>query len=228
MNFLELCQMTARESGTVPGTNPLSVVNQKGRLLNVVEWVRNAWIDIQRSRPSWQFMRAEYTGEITQNTSRYSAQSFGIQRFSHWHVSDSDIITIYDPGQGLWDESRLLPIPWDLFRFWYTIGYQDQGRPTSVSVSPAGELSFGTTPDKTYIIRGEYQKAPQVLENNQDVPDLPSQYHSIIAWRAMMYVGEHDEGATAMAVAMSRYRQALFELERDYLPKMTMTREIFA
>ena len=38
-NFLALCQKTARESGTIEGVLPSTVVGQSGRLLKVVNWV---------------------------------------------------------------------------------------------------------------------------------------------------------------------------------------------
>jgi len=48
MNYLQLCQDTVRESGTISGdATPSTVTGQSGRLLKVVTWVAKAWQQIQ-------------------------------------------------------------------------------------------------------------------------------------------------------------------------------------
>jgi hypothetical protein len=45
-------------------------------------------------------------------------------------------------------------------------------------------LLVGPKPDKAYVVRGEYQRGPQTLADDGDVPIMPTQYHDAIVWRA--------------------------------------------
>ena len=57
--FLELCQETRRLSG-IQGTGPVDVTTAVGIELDIVNYVKNAWIDIQGHPKNWKWMRRDY------------------------------------------------------------------------------------------------------------------------------------------------------------------------
>lgn len=217
--------MVARESGTVAGTLPTTVISQTGRLGKIVHWTAQAWKDIQTRRSSWKWMRAEFDDAATvtaANTARYTAASFNLDRWAAW-ITSNDSLTIYLAATGVSDEGALDFIDFARYRRMYERGTQVANRPVHYAVSPAGELCFGPKPDAIYRVRGEYRKNPQTLSVNADVPEMPLHFHPLIAWRGLLLLNEHDEGGQLpIGTAVRRERELMADLERDELPKVEL------
>lgn len=225
--FLELARKVARESGTVTGNLPLSVTGQDGRLGKIVYWTADAWRQIQNRHNAWLWMRDEYQDTLSAGAAVYTAASFNLTRWAAW-VADHESTTIYDQALGVVDERPLLFMPWGQYRRSYQRGLQQQNRPRHYSISPAGEICFGPTPDAAYVVRGEYRLAPQELVDNDDVPEMPARFHDLIAHLGLLLLAEHDEAGMHMVAAMRRYRELLNELQRDQLPRMHIAADSIA
>lgn len=220
MNYLEICQRVARQSGTV-ASGPVSVDNQEGRLSKIVDWVRIAWTNIQASRESWHFLDGFFEGdnvETIPNAATYTANSWDIPEFGRFLLKPRTLI-IHDPAIGKKDDQYLYPIPWDNYQGIYQFGEEKSGRPTDYSVGPNGALHLGPTPNKGYRIRGAYLKAPQVLKANEDIPQIAERFHDIIVWYALILMSEHDEGYNQAVVAREHYNDLLTDLIKDQTPR---------
>lgn len=216
--FLELTQMTARESGTVSGPLPISVEGQDGRLAKFVHWTRTAWTHIQNDRATWLWMQDDFEGTTTAGSARYTGASFSLPRLAEWIV---DGVTIYRESDGRADEGDIAFIGWPEYRRLYDRGEPQQNRPVHFSISPVGEMCFGPVPDDTYVVRGGYRKTPQILMANGDIPEMPARFHDLIAWNALLLMAEHDEASLHIAVALRRSQQLDDDLRRDQLPMIT-------
>lgn len=226
--FLELARQVARESGTVAGAQPATVVGQTGRLLKIVEWTRDAWIAIQNSRPGWLFLRAEFSGETTAGQALYTAASWGLDDLAAW-IDDPHATTLYRTTAGVADEGEIRALPWPLYRRAYQRGVQTPKRPTAFAVSPDNAFALGPAPDDAYTVRGEYRRTAQRLADNDDVPrGLPERFHDIIAWRALIELATFDEAPEAVQRAIGEYRARLQDLERDQLPGIETAAEPLA
>ena len=217
MNFLEIAQEVAQESGTVSGTQPSTVVGQTGRLKKVVDFTANAWDFIQNLRPTWRFMRADLDVNLSSGTGRYSASALGIGDWSSW-LTEDDLMTIYRTSTGVSDEGSLYYLTWSEFRRRYIRGSQTDNRPVHYSISPAGELCFGPAPDDIFTVRGEYMTTPIRLEEDDDTPACPIKFHRIIKHRALLLLAEHDEANINIATERVKYLELLGGLELDQLP----------
>ena len=62
MNFLELAQMTAQQSGTIQGVLPTTVTGQANRLKLVADLVAEAYLDIQNAHRMWRWMTSRFVG----------------------------------------------------------------------------------------------------------------------------------------------------------------------
>lgn len=216
-SFLELCQMVARESGTISGTLPSSVLSQTGRLAKIVSWTNSAWMDIQNQRTTWLWMRKEFFGDTIANTSRYTPAAWNITDLARW-ITDDDSTTMYDTTIGVSDEGAITFTPWPEWKSRYDRGTQTPNRPVEYTITAANEVALGPLPDAVYRVRGEYVKTPQTLAANADIPELPARFHTIIAWRALMLMAGHDEAPTTYASAKTEFDRIMFDLERDQLP----------
>lgn len=222
MNFLELCAEVARESGAV-GSAPAAVTAQTGRQAKVVAWVRQAWEDIQTDNPYWTFLRKEFSGTLSANVMEYAASALGITDFAEWNVDTEDYqpVTLYTSGAQA-NEVALRFIAYQSWRTVYNRGSHDAMQPVHYSISPSKTFLVGPKPNAGYIVRGEYQRSPQVLAANNDEPILPTRFHGAIVWRACMMLAEHDEAPTAFAVAARKYGAFLLNMERDLLPAVEL------
>jgi hypothetical protein len=222
MNYLQLCQDTARESGTISGdTTPSTVTGQSGRLLKVVNWVSKAWTAVQNLHDDWLWMRAEFTGTIGMGSTRFTAASFNLARWSRW-ITDDCSMTLYKTSLGVVDEGVITFIAWQAWRTRYGRGLQVPNRPKEYSISPMGELCVGPVPDAPYTIRGEYQKSAQVLVANTDVPELPdTALHTVITWKALLLLAQFDEGQWPTGVAQVRLMDDLMSMKK-YRPTVSI------
>lgn len=227
MTFLELCQMAARESGTVSGVSPSTTVSQSGRLAKIVSWVDQAWLRIQNHRDDWLWMRGEFSAETIAGTGAYTAASWSLTDHARF-VVDKDAIgylptTLYLTSSGVADEGAISHIDYPTFRSRYLRGAQTDNRPIEYTISPAGQFLLGPVPDDLYTVRGEYFKTPQRFAEDDDEPrGLPSRFHDIIAWRAVMLLAEHDEAVTGVVTSAGNYSEILRQLTRDQLPDITL------
>jgi hypothetical protein len=221
--FLQLCQSVARDSGTVSGTQPTTVTGQTGRLGKIVQFTVQAWTSIQNARGSWLWMRDEFpaTALTVAGTARYTGASWNITDLGEW-ITEKHGATIYAQAIGVADECEIAFVDWLTWRRFYDRGAQTNNRPTCYTISPAGEFCLGPAPDAVYVVGGEYRQTAQILAANADTPNLPSRFHDIIKWRALMLLAEFDEAPTAMATAGSNYTRMLGDLERDQLPRITI------
>ncbi len=224
--FLELCEKVARESGG-SGRAPPAVTGQTGRQLQIVEWVKTAWTLIQNLQSNWSFLRAEGDGVLIPGAQSYTGESFSLDRFGEFMGDYGSYrpVTIYDSTVGRQDENALRLISYETWKRRWDMGVHDQSRPTEYTVGPDQELKFGSSPDKAYALRLEYRKAPQVLANNADEPDMPARFHDVIVWRAIMLMADHDEAPNAMVMASGKYLELKTSMERDLLPAFNLRSE---
>ncbi len=224
--YLELVRDLARESGTLAGGVQIPTLNGvTGRADKLASWVRKAWVNIQNERADWPWMLREFLAPLTPGKARYTGADLQITRFSQF-IGDRPrfaTFTVWDANEGRSDEGAIREIEYDLWRSRYGRGAHDPNRPTEWARSPMQELCVGATPDKAYVITGEYRVLPQVLTSDNDVPEMPVQYHNAIVLEALKLMGISDESPQTASSAISEYVLARQNLNRDYLPELKIT-----
>lgn len=224
--FLQLAQDVARESGTVSGTNPTAVASQTGRLLKIVEWTAQAYVLVQNLHADWRWMQKTFSDTATSGSAQYTAASWSITDLRDWlrddRQTDYQPHTIYLTATGVADERPLREISWQQWRVTYGRGSQTNNYPIEYAISPAGEFSLGPTPDDTYTINGEYRQSAVVLAADGDTPAMPSAFHDIIVWQAIILLADFDEAADQRAAATIKYNSLLESLQRNQLPIVSL------
>jgi hypothetical protein len=214
--FLQICQSIRQEAG-ISGTGPLSVVNQTGEYKRVVDWARSAWLDIQLADPTWRWMRGSFTFVTTPGQGAYTPAEAGIaSRFSHWMLEYTSL-GLTPPN----DDQLIQPLSYDEFRTIYLVGPQPASRPVCVTVAPDQRLLLGYTPNDAYTVRGEYQKTPQMLALDTDVPEMPEQYHEAIVYRALMKYARYEAAPEVMQDAAYNYGRLMMVLRNHQMPMVT-------
>jgi hypothetical protein len=229
MTFLELCQMTAQQSGTIQGAFPTTTVGQVNRLKQIVDFVREAYIDIQNAHRGWRWLQSEFTGVTVAGTQRYAATSFTDQgtgtpvtRFSQWGYKQdgSDLSqSMYLTSAGVAEEGALRWQDWDDFYVMQLRGTQTPAKPQVYSVDNQNRLVLSPVPNAVYTLRGKYRKSPQLLAADIDVPEMPVEFHTIIKDAALSYLEGFDEGPR-IPIYRLRMLPNFSMLESHQLPKV--------
>lgn len=226
MTFLQLCQKLAREVGASPAGNlPSIVTGQTGGLLQIVNWVAEAWNDIQL-KEDWEWMRHGFTFETTidDDTYPYSAisdatASAAITRFARWHLYDAESPPkIYLTSAGIGTQTDLSPVTWEYFSRLYRTGTQAPGHPAHIAVDPQKNLVIGPKPNAAFTITGEYYRSPQTLAVDGDTPEMPTRFHDLIFYKAMEKYAYYESAQEILARAEKGMGPLSFQLECDQVP----------
>ena len=219
MNFLELTQQLRQECG-VAGTGPTTVVAQVGQAKKLVDWINQAWLEIQGMQDAWDFMREPFSFNTVANTPDYTPDGAagvgaGLADFRYWY---KDTLRCYRADIGIADEQWLVEWEYQVFRNTYRFNVQVAGRPVVFAVKPNGKaLMFGQIPGDTYTVVGEYQRRPTRLVADTDEPDISEHLQWAIIWKAMEYYGLFESAGEVVTRARQQFKAVIAQMEREQL-----------
>jgi len=214
--FLQICQDTLRESG-ISGAGPVTVTATKPVMeYRIINWVRQAWLDIQEYRDDWPWMRKEFTLETVADKQRYTLADLGLGDMEKWDFSGA---SIYKTADGRSGENILGSTTYDNWWNFHRVGERQNANPALIFTDPTNDdLLLFPTPDDVYTISLRYHRMPQILVDNTDVPLLPTNnaWLDIIKWRALWYYAFYDNAPELLEVATERYDSMLHALDNRY------------
>lgn len=234
MNFLQIAQRLREESGLTSSAtlSPTSVLSQAGELKRIVNWAASAYTDLQASNQNWRWMRSTFSFPTVASTDSYAytaatdlITAATITRFSRWIAFDDDgyeNVSCYRTTTGVSDEQVLEFMPWSAFRDRYKRRTQTNGRPAHFTVDPQNKIVLGPNPDAIYTIKGEYQKSAQILAADTDTPEMPTDFHMLIVWNALLDYGGYAAASEVFTRAQVKARPLLSALVLDQTPSMAM------
>lgn len=212
MNFLEIAKRVSKECG-ISGGGPSSVSAQTGINANVVNWVRDAFNEIQGSNEQWDFDWAMTTQMLVAGKERYDPiNDWGLEHKSFVEGGTYVYRTVDGPHAKHWP----IFIGWQDFR---ELRLPDvRGIPVYASVAPDGSLHLYPIPDAGIVAVIEYFREPQVLNENLDIPRMPERYHMAIVWRAVMFFCASEENPTLFQSANANFRAIMRRMSVLELP----------
>jgi hypothetical protein len=211
-NFVELCQRVRQECG-VAGEGPTTTIGQIGVLKKIVDRTARAWVDIQTTRPYWNFLRRKLSfplivAQPTYVISAATPAGFGLTTMDKFDVEASFIYLTSTS-----DETQLEWIDFQQFRTKYRT--LESGRPTRLYMGPLGIVGFNRSPDAAYTITLEYWKTPELLVNPTDIPALPAQYVDVIVWKSVMMFAGNEMAPDLYTYAKQQYDRQYLQLVLD-------------
>lgn len=229
--FLDLCNQVAADSATFDEGALSSVTGQTGRKAKVVRWVNMAWRSIQNAHVGWRWMQSEFSLPTAVGVQRYAGTSatdtiaaVTVDRFAEWICCGlgENRFRLYDSTIGLSDIGPLRFVPWEEFYALRVNTSAENGKPTMFSIDPANKLCLSPVPDSAnYIVVGPYRKSVQTLTADSDVPEMPSDFHDVIASVATSFLQLHDEGLNLLPLWKLRENNDFCRLEHRQLPPIT-------
>ena len=85
--------------------------------------------------------------------------------------------------------------------------YSQTDEPSFFTVTPDKKIRLYPQIDGVYTITAEAFSEPQTLAANADVPVMPSKFHMIIVWKALIDYGGYEETSQVMTHASLRYQE---------------------
>jgi len=233
-NFLELCQRTAREAG-IAGIGPSTTLGQTGELANVVRWVQSAYREIQnRHGGHWRFLRHGFTLDTVADTDTYaftaatdSTTASAITRFSSWRFQDRiKPPTIFLTSAGSGTQTWMIFAKWEPFGQIYQFSNQIPAYPAHITIKFTDEIVLGPIPNDIYTVTGEYWRSAQELAADDEVPEMPIQFHDLIVWYAIEHYGYNEAAAESLAHAEVMQRKYMRQLEANQIERFGRARPL--
>ncbi len=228
MTYLQLCRRLARACGmTSSGNIPIAVKNQTGNLLDAVDWIADAYTELQAENPYFRWLLSRFTVNTVASTDSYapgsctdSRLSATISRFSSWNLADwKNRPKCYLTSGGIGAQYHLQFIDWETFCSLYRIGNITEAAPVHITIDPQDNIVLGPTPNDIYTVTGEYRMSAQVLADNDDTPEMPSDFHMLIVYDAMRKYAGDQASQEAMARAINEGGRLRSALMINQLPK---------
>lgn len=226
--FLQLAQDVRREC-TDAGSGPATVVGQVGTLGRIVEWTAQSYVEIQGRHESWRWLRSTFSIPTQAGVDAYAygaatdtLHGGAVTRFLRWWERDSNgygniLCALAATGEA--DQQWLTPLSWADFRSIYKRGAQTPGRPANVTIDPQNRLVLGPVPNDIYTITGEYQRSAQLLAADEDVPEMPEQFHELVVYRAMEKHGSSTSAPEVISRGITEGNRMMRALEKNQMPQ---------
>lgn len=215
MNYLSLVKRLRSEAG-IAGSGPATVIAQVGELGRLVDWIAEAYEDIQDKKDDWDFLRADFSFNCTIGDPTYPQST--VSQLANWKT---DSFRVYKTT--VVDELFLTYRSWDDFRDLRLRGAArtTPGRPIEFSINPAKDVYLWPVPDFAYTIVGEYFKTAQVMTVDADVPVF-DRFHMAIIYNALMRYAAYVNDPVIYGKAEREYGRLISKLEKNWTPDIVI------
>jgi hypothetical protein len=213
MTFLQICQKAntlAGLQGTVTATTGVS-----GYQESLIEFCREAFMDIQDLRKDWPWMRSSVSFNTVANTSEYSLATIGVTDMARWV-----------PGMILYknanDEyTQLGSITYDeyILRKVTTSG---SSIPSIYALDPVDKHLYLNPPNDVYEIECHYYTLPVELSASADTPLLPPAFHMLIAYQGAAHMAAFMGNNNLFGILTAKADAMLGDLMRSENPGKRM------
>lgn len=208
MNFLQLAQRACVECGvasnTAIATALPTTIGATGSVGRVVNWINDAWTDIQMDHDDWDWMRSSQILGQGVSFATINAQAsyplgtgpgtvgVDVDSFGKW---DRETFWSFTTANGFSDEIPLGEVTFDYWRAVYmnNANRNVRTRPVAFAVGPDQSINLGPNVNGNYTVTGDYFVAPSEMAADADVPlGLPTRFHMLIVYRTMMKYGGYE------------------------------------
>ena len=224
MNYLQLVARLKRKC-RVTGAAPASIENATSEEVNrLMDWINEAWMDIQETRQDWGWMRGSCSFTTVAGQAIYTPAETGVTDFGNW---TRDTWRIYTTSVGMPSEQFLIYRDYESWRNLYQFGSMrtSQTQPVDLTITPEKSIGLGPLPTAGYTVIGDYFKLPTEMSLNADTPALPSRFHMLIVYRAMMFYGVSEAAPEVYEEGKTEFNRMMSRVTENNLPELMATGE---
>ncbi len=220
MSLLQLMQRLHREA-RISGAAPSTIASPNAETARLLDWINDAWRDIQMLRENWQWMRATCSFPTVLGKATYSAADIGLADWGNWTL---DTWRSYNTEAGIRGECFMVPREYENWRDIWQFGANRQSfsQPIEFTVTPDKSIGLGPVPLAGYTITGDYFRAPSLLAVETDVPTLPARFHMAIIWRALVHYGFSEAAPEVLGRAEKELNRLMRMLTTNQQPMLML------
>lgn len=176
--YLRLCRDTRSSVGEA-GDGPATVVNQVGMLGKIVNWVAEGYTELQTEPFRWCWLQREVILQLEAGRDSYTPG------LAPWDSTVNSRISRFDPNNAVLfaadgSFNRIAVLTWERFRVHYPVVPTLPARPSACAFTPWGEVRFNAKPDQAYTLNVGVVLRAQLLVNDDDIPDMPFEFHTYL------------------------------------------------
>ncbi len=214
--FLELAQNTRVISG-MQGTGPSSVVNQQGIEAVLVQFVKDAYIDVQNLREDWKWMEGSRSFSTQAGKDTYTLfDLFGTTTPSLKKYQYDSFVIADNTGH----KTYLQYLERNALESMY-MNDTTKDMPGFFTEDPStGYIVLKPIPSDAYAITFRYQKAPEILSTDAQIPLLPVAFHNLILYKAVEKLSAYLGSPQIYRAYAVDAAKMMAQLMRNELPKM--------
>lgn len=215
MDYLALCNKVKSRTG-ISGSDLTDVTGLTGEHARLVEWVKEAWTEIQAQRRDWSFRWTEFSQSLTAGSQSYNLKTLLAGGEIDLRTGPFLLVKNSDTTQ----RRRIILLHKDEFDNRFQNQTLTAGYPLHACLLPDGEtIRFDRTLDVAYTLSGPYYRAVQVFAAKTDTPTgLPVRYHDAIVYRAIKKWAEFEESNDAFLMANRTDMEWMDTMVRDLTP----------
>jgi len=207
--YLQLCK-DAQAVCEISGAPIVSVENQTGILADLVRWVADADIAIQREAINWNFLyKTDFSVSTVAGVANYNKPP---TIFGKWDRRTFYLDYTTD------DNVKLTEMDYRAFYNSQGRGVQEQNQPANFVIQPNENIILYSVPDAAYTLTANYWRNPLRMVANGDFSLIPEAFIRCIMARTKVYYAEAEETQFVYETAVAEYDRVLSELKSDQLP----------
>ena len=156
----------------------------------------------------------------TPATGTVTAVLVDFDRVRPWRAAArAGYIKSYTTATGVTDEQPIYYLVEQEFEGFYDRGnVTSTGRPVYYTIKRDGRLALFPKPGAVYTVTLPYQRRPQLLARDTDIPLLPLKHHMAIIYKAMTYYGQSGENSRQYETASDNYEREYRRMCNEQLP----------
>jgi len=227
VNYLQLVQRLKSEAGR-SGAAPTTLVGLASGDQRLANWVADAWLEVQRRRQDWDWMRKTITGPLIIEQLAYRADEIDAEAelVARW-MPETDDYTVRVQGPGAERPGDLCQLDYEDFQARYIARTATPGAPQYWAEGLDKKLLVGPAPDiDGYILSADYMARPTALTADDSIPGMPEEFHMLLVWRALVEVGGFDGAPEVEARGRKNTRMAWIDLLDSQAPRLQLTDEV--
>lgn len=224
MNYLQLSNAALEKCG-ISGNPLTTVAGQSKERLRLINWINDAWMDIQGAYENWMFMRASFTFPTVNGQQSYTPAQANTTNFANWKILPENTFRIYQTSLGFSNEIWMPRWDYAYFRDLYLFGAMrtNTSRPVVYTIDDFKNIILGPIPNAAgYTVVGDYYKVPTELALDADIPSMPVEYHRAIVFRTMMFYGAYESAPDVYNEGKEEFKKIMMRLELNQLPQIDL------
>jgi len=200
-----------KELGIHGGVGPTAVTGQTDELGNIVRWVQQSDVYIQRIRIDWKFLRYNHSVTLGVGDQNPANPSVSVKRWDpRWFYLDRGLNTQL--------HLSFVPYPDVIERIHAKVLSPTNGPPVQIGYDPTHptfELWLDRTVDRPYTFDAVGWRKPYAMTANADLSPIPEEYIRLLISRTKIIWAGREDAPEVMAESMAEYDDLLEDMKAD-------------